>query len=472
MDIAYAASRKSFIHYELYNIKESGAYEINFINLQAFFINRGYFLYRTSATRHIYIRIIDNIVREVGKKDLVDELMHYVSEECSRPVHEYFLKSIGRALNEDFLQSLPSKQVEFKKDIKGAIQLYYRNGIVKITSSKISTFKYSQLPKGLYIWESQIIQRDFKLGIEAGSDFRTFCWNIAAQDKNRFGSICSVIGYLIHNYKNPSNCPAIILNDEVISDNPEGGTGKSLLIKSIENFVRIVAIEGKTFSFDKNFAYQRIDPETKIICFQDVTKNFDFERLFSVITDGMDVEKKGRDSVFISFQDAPKIVITTNYAVKGVGNSHERRRFELEISQHYNKWNTPEKEFGRMLFYDWGALDWSQFDAFIASCCQYYLKNGLMEQTLINLNEKRVLAETNQDFIDFMKDFDFKTIPKSDLYTSFLHEHEEYSREKWFNKKLFNKWVSAFASYKKYAVEDYNNGLQRFFKFTRLTDNS
>jgi hypothetical protein len=30
----------------------------------------------------------------------------------------------------------------------------------------------------------------------------------------------------MHGYKNLSYCPAVILNDEVISDNPEGGTGK------------------------------------------------------------------------------------------------------------------------------------------------------------------------------------------------------------------------------------------------------
>ena len=36
----------------------------------------------------------------------------------------------------------------------------------------------------------------------------------------------STIGYMLHGWKNLAYCPAVILNDEMISDNPEGGSGK------------------------------------------------------------------------------------------------------------------------------------------------------------------------------------------------------------------------------------------------------
>ena len=36
--------------------------------------------------------------------------------------------------------------------------------------------------------------------------------------------------------KNRSNNKAIILNDEVISDNPEGGTGKGVLYKGYHKY--------------------------------------------------------------------------------------------------------------------------------------------------------------------------------------------------------------------------------------------
>ena len=41
----------------------------------------------------------------------------------------------------------------------------------------------------------------------------------------------STIGFLLHGHKNLSYCPAaVILNDEIISDNPEGGTGKGVCL--------------------------------------------------------------------------------------------------------------------------------------------------------------------------------------------------------------------------------------------------
>jgi hypothetical protein len=44
-------------------------------------------------------------------------------------------------------------------------------------------------------------------------------------------SMRSTIGYLLHAWKNLSYSPATILNDEQISDSPEGGTGKGFIYK-------------------------------------------------------------------------------------------------------------------------------------------------------------------------------------------------------------------------------------------------
>ncbi len=274
-----------------------------------------------------------------------------------------------------------------------------------------------------------------------------------------------MLGFLIHNYKSPGYCPAIILNDEVISDHPEGGTGKGILIKAVEQFLTTVTIEGKTFSFDKNFVYQSVNSDTKLLSFQDVNKSFDFERLFSVLTDGINVEKKGKDSIHFSFQDTPKIVITTNYAIKGAGNSHERRRFEIEISQYYNKSRTPFDEFKKMMFVEWSNEEFMAFDNFMIECCQFFLNNGLVKQEMINLPEKRLMAETNTDFIKFMEDFSFETIAKSDLYRNFTDLFDEYVNHKYFTKQLFSKWVNIYAESKGYRVEDYIYNSVRHYKF-------
>lgn len=403
MTVAHIAAEKEFPHFTLYKPKQNGGWEWDYVKLTAFFTTRGYFIFRTSINRFVPIRIIDNIVKEVGKKELKDEILNFLTntDECPEYIHQFALKDIAKAVNDEFLETLPAKDVVFRKDRSDAMQLYYQNCIVKITSKKVTTHSYSELDG--YIWESQILNRSYNPDEPVlDSDFKKFCFNISNQDADRYKSICSVVGFLIHNFKNPGYCPAIILNDEVISDNPEGGTGKGLLIKAIERFLTTVTIEGKTFNFDKSFVYQSVNSDTKLLSFQDVNKSFDFERLFSVLTDGITVEKKGMQAIHYSFADTPKIVITTNYAIRGAGNSHERRRMELEISQYYNKSKTPLDEFKKMMFIDWDEKEFNHFDSFIIDCCQFYLTHGLIEQKLVNLPEKRLMAEISAEFADFI----------------------------------------------------------------------
>lgn len=463
MNIAHIASNKDYNHYDLASVNpNSGKWELDFINIQAFFINRGYFIYRTSVDKHIFIRIIDNIVQVAGKKDLKDELLTSIEEEGNRYQHQFFLKNIAKALSDEFLETLPSKKVEFKKDTKDAMQLYYRNCIVKITKDDIKAFGYEKLNG--YIWESQIIQRDFNMDAIIGSDFKTFCWNISNKETARYNSIRSSLGFIIHNYKNPAYCPATILNDEVISNHPEGGTGKGILIKALEQCIKVLTIDGKTFTFDKNFLYQRVTAETRFICFQDVNKTFDFERCFSILTEGIVTEKKGKDELFLSFSDSPKVGITTNYGLRGSGNSHERRRNELEISQYYNKNKTPLDEFNKMLFDDWETKDWNEFDMFIADSCQLYLKNGIIAQTLINLPEKKLMAETSSEFIEFMEDSTpskGNNINRSTFYDNFKRENPTSK----IAAKTFYVYVRLYSDFHNLNVtEGKTNGI-RYFSF-------
>jgi hypothetical protein len=56
------------------------------------------------------------------------------------------------------------------------------------------------------------------------------------------------------------------------------------------------------------------------------------------------------------------------------------------------------------MFDEWPKNEWIQFDNYMIQCCQLYLKNGLIEQNLINLPEKRMLAEISSEFSEFIED--------------------------------------------------------------------
>src|SRR5690606_1024877 len=179
-------------------------------------------------------------------------------------------------------------------------------------------------------------------------------------------------------------------------------TGKGLLAESIKHFKNTVTFDGKSFSFDRSFIYQKVELDSKIMFFDDVKRNFNFEMLFSVITNGIDVEKKNKGTFTIPFEKAPKVVVATNYAIKGIGGSNEARRFELELYRHYTKDHTPKDEFGKFFFSEWNESEWNTFDIFMSECAMLYLEKGLVSQEFVYLPEKRLINETSVYFNDFM----------------------------------------------------------------------
>jgi len=171
---------------------------------------------------------------------------------------------------------------------------------VKITKSDVIPIDYLDL--GGYVWKDHVIDRIFNIcDVQESCYYNRFIENICGHDVARIESMQSTIGFLLHGYKNLSYCPAVILNDEVISDNPEGGTGKGLFMNALSQMKKVVTIDGKSFTFERSFAYQLVSADTQILVFDDVKKHFDFERLFSVVTEGLTLEKKNKDAIKIPF---------------------------------------------------------------------------------------------------------------------------------------------------------------------------
>ena len=329
------------------------------------------------------------------------------------------------------------------------------------------------------MWKDHVIDRVFDVCNVTDCDFKTFISNISGSDDKRTLSMESTMGYLLHGWKNLSYCPATILNDEVISDNPEGGTGKGLFMNGLAQMKKLVVIDGKSFNFDKSFAYQLVSADTQILCFDDVKKNFNFERLFSVVTEGLTLEKKNKDAIKIPFSKSPKVAITTNYAIKGKGNSFARRKWELELNQFYTKEFTPLVEFGKLMFGEWGDDEWCQFDNYMITNLQLYLDKGLLKSDFINQKTRTFAANTSYSFVEWCGVIDGKPHPKlitdqriykNDLFLDFVDEYPDYapkSRDS-VNRNEFGKWLMSYAEFKHEckALEG-RDGIGRWIEFVR-----
>jgi hypothetical protein len=190
-----------------------------------------------------------------------------------------------------------------------------------------------------------------------------------------------------------------------------------------------------------------------------VSKSFDFEKLFSIVTEGMTVEKKGKDAYQIPFKESPKISITTNYTIKGEGASHNRRVFEVEIANHYNDSNTPEDEFKHQFFSEWDADEFGRFDNFMIRCIQFYLKNGLVESNKVNLAFRKMKNNLGAEFIEFMESVDMtERVSKKAFRDRFNSEYQSLAR--WNTAQKFNKKIKEYCSFNGYEVlESQSNGV-------------
>ena len=438
---------------------DRGVIKVVHVQFKQFLEDNGFYKYCPEGGKnYIFVKVTNNLIDHTSEKEIKDFVLTHLLELDDIGVYNYFADNT-RFFKEEFLSLLSTIEIYFIADNKDASYLYYKNCAIKISKEGVTTLDYLDL--GGYVWKDHVIDRNFNLcEVTERCDFKKFVSNINGGDPNRVKAMESTIGFLLHGYKNLSFCPAVILNDEVISDNPEGGTGKGLLMSALSKMKKLVVIDGKSFAFERSFAYQLVSADTQILCFDDVRKHFDFERLFSVVTEGLTLEKKNKDAIKIPFSRSPKIAITTNYAIKGAGNSFARRKWELELHQYYTKEFTPLDEFGKLMFGDWNDDDWCEFDNYMIGCLKNYLRTGLVKSKFVNLKIRQLSAETCHEFIEWCglvdntdRNVALQTdtrLYKNELYSNFIDEYPDYGPRgrMSISRTKFYKWLIAYAIYK------------------------
>lgn len=438
---------------------DKGVIKIIHIHFKQFLEDSGFYKYCPEGGKnYVFVKVTNNLIDHTSEKEIKDFVLNHLIELDDVSVYNYFADNT-RFFKEEFLSMLSTIDIYFIEDTKDSSYLYYKNCAVKITKDKVISIDYLDL--GGYVWKDHVIDRNFVMcSVTNGCYYRRFISNVCGGDADRIESMESTIGFLLHGYKNLSYCPAVILNDEVISDNPEGGTGKGLFMNALSQMKKVVTIDGKSFTFERSFAYQLVSADTQVLVFDDVKKHFDFERLFSVVTEGLTLEKKNKDAIKIPFSKSPKIAITTNYAIKGAGNSFARRKWELELHQYYSKSFTPLDEFGKLMFGDWNDDDWCEFDNYMVNALKGYLNSGLVKSKFVNLKIRQLSAETCHDFIEWCGLIENtetnsllrpnQRIRMNDLYNDFIDVYPDYGpRSKMtVSRQRFSKWVVAYSVFK------------------------
>lgn len=453
-----------------------------FIN---FLTHVGFYKYWLNASVSTYVKVENSIVEEITSERILD-IVHYFIDELSEEITEHFtnqdlweklLQKIHLFVNKEFLNALPSLEDNFITDTKDKSYVFFKNNCVEITESGAKVLDYKDL-KG-YIWKDQIINHEIKLypyNEAFDTEFTIFgklieriCSTANIEnptdrsarviDEKRLYSLISAIGYLLHTYKDATITKAVIFCEEKIAFNDEsnGRSGKGLVAHAIGLLRKRVVFNGKQLDFQDKFLFQRVTKDTQLLYFDDTKKGFNFESLFSILTEGLIVEKKGLKSFDIPFSKSPKVLISTNSVMANDSDSYRARKFEIEFSDYFSADYTPFHEFDQLLFdQGWTPEDpeWDKFYSFMIYCIQFYLESGLLEYEQKNLKERKLLDTVPEEFLDFANDYlsGFQSgdrIFKDEVYEKFIEKNKIFAPngKKAISQRTTSKFLSAILKF-------------------------
>lgn len=455
----------------------------------------GYARYDT-ATAPQLIHRKDNVIRPVSGIEIADAFFSWLKTAPAQigdfPLEKIlnkFLDGQDTYFSEKRLYRLEAAPVEFCRDSRKETFFYFENGFVKCTEKTWSLHPFNEL-EGC-IWESQIIGRKregnhvtpgrkvnllappaepYRQGIVA-----QFLYNVCGQDGKRFLEFATLLGYSLHHYFE-GNLFAVLLTDSSLENGDNGRTGKSLIAKLLAVMKPTANIDAKGFRAENKFMFQEVPRNAQIVVLNDLPKRFDLEPLFNAITEGITVEKKNQEP----FTIPAKLLLTTNSPIRVEGASARARIREAELSDHYSDRHTVADDFPGKYFLSqneeqFSAQDWDEYFNLMFYCCNSYLQFGVLEPEQINLNRRKLIAQTPEGFPDWMeyqieqgkiKNGDWKN--PNDLHNEFLEacpenrQSRKWSMPKFFRQALidFKNLSEHFTPHDKDNHEKKNNGVR------------
>lgn len=357
-----------------------------------------------------------------------------------------------RGVIENSWKLMDGQSYNLHKDTHQAIYIPFKNGVLKVSKHNTEMIDYSSDEIGFFIGtESQ--KHHFEMvdlntrGIGHFERFLIYAIigrqtdELTEEELQKVVALNSIIGYLICNYKNPAFSPAIILSDEGADDVArKGGRGKSLITEAIRKIRGALFRDGAKFETGYRHVYADLELFHDLYILDDVLPGFNFNALYTDITGDIRAEKKGTHPVTIRFEDAPKFVVTTNYAVRHDENadSTNRRFIEMKLSYFWNIDNTPEKHFGCRFFEDWDKTQWQLFYEYLANCAKQFLTTGLIPIEYEKNNDNYRAYFSNEVVLEeFERIFEEMRAKRSFSVTNFLEEHDS-SKVFRYNNKIFN----------------------------------
>lgn len=227
----------------------------------------------------------------------------------------------------------------------------------------------------------------------------------------------AAIGYSLCRYRNPARTYAVFYTEASVAEEGKssGGTGKSLIIKSLDFARNSFTIDGKSFKPDKGaLNFQRfIRGVHSHIHLEDVCKDFDFESLFVMISSGFTSRALYASETFTPIEEVPLMQVTSNYMINLSSDSSQRRLFMVGMSDYYHARNDLMGTEGHLPEDD-GFDDLTHpapdqlnhIENFMAQCMQFYMTVGnRIMPPMAALANRTLVSTVGEKFVEFFNEF-------------------------------------------------------------------
>jgi hypothetical protein len=376
-------------------------------------------------------------------------------------LEETYLKQYHLIINEPALAHLYPLSKEILRDDAKTAYFPFKNAIVKVSKGGMELVRYEELGNKC-VWKRHIIDREtppiqVTEGVECG--FGDFIGNVTGGIVERIPAFRTAIGYLLHNHTKPSEARAVILYDEKRGNGstPNGGTGKGVIAKAIGQIRVVTRIDGKGYRSDNQFKFQQVTLETQVVWLDDPKSDFPFSDLFSIVSEGMTIEKKNQTAFIINGERSPKFLLCSNTILSSNGTSHTRRQHVLELDDHYltlMEKGHPEPivtQHGGRFFdkEDWDQDEWSRFDLYMLLCARDYLTHGLIPFEPVNVAVNELIQKTSAAFVKWVEEQSLVCKVKYDtkkLFNEFKAMH--LPDDATFLQRNFTDWMKRWATFK------------------------
>ncbi|TVL98630.1 MAG: hypothetical protein CV087_20990 [Candidatus Brocadia sp. WS118] len=431
--------------------------EISNVKLLKFLEKAGFAKIKLGS-QYKFVKIKDksvDIIIPTDMKDFVFDYVRALHQKKREAVESELTRSVKKYFNRATLECLPTIQLEMHSDTIDKCYFYYSNGYIEISADQITFRDYSQLNG--YVWGKDILPRNIELR-EDWEDCNEMRFLKLISDnesrRSRLESLKSILGYLLHRHI-PKDGKAVILMDEKIPNSPQeanGGTGKGIIYQFISMLRQTAKEDAVRIQHGNRFNFQKIKHDTSVFFVDEVPQRWDFNLLFSSITDGVEVERKNEDS----FTARVKFLLSTNKTIQGEGSSYNRRVFEFELAPFFSDKRKPFDEFNRNLLPDdYSREEWNKFDNMMFHCAQVYLRNGLIDYLKVNIERRKLMDQTCKEFVDwaalaFSGPGDYH---RNEMYNKFKDHFPEHNSLKL---TKFTKWVNLYCGFQKWKIKPVN----------------